>query len=335
MARPTQHTRILAFPYADSLSGARLDALLEEWHGRRRDLVIDYSELRLAAPPELLSCSGQPCEHVQGHYIPCRLRWIDVQWLKRTGVYTRLEEVPLDHAARSLRGALYLRPAGKVALWGLFNGSDAPADLRLSARRCEWEARVGLIEVVDLVRDWSPPPSLPPRLVPQPQQIHYRYGGDPITIRSGHRLYHRRLFVGGLSAQIDQRPSVDAVLNLGDNPSRWCTTSHVNSADRWDQKGEGKRGMTVAEIAGEAQWVIERLQSNQRVLVHCSAGLNRSVTICCAVLILLEGLSAEAALERVREHHPWSRPDAYHWLALRWLAQTGQAYQSGPGHRVA
>jgi hypothetical protein len=39
------------------------------------------------------------------------------------------------------------------------------------------------------------------------------------------------------------------------------------------------------------------------------------------VLILLEKLSAEDALERVRQHHPWARPDTRHWLALRWLAR--------------
>jgi hypothetical protein len=64
------------------------------------------------------------------------------------------------------------------------------------------------------------------------------------------------------------------------------------------------------------------LRAGQRVLAHCVAGLNRSVTIGCAALILLEGLSAEAALERVREHHPWARPDSHHWLMLRWLAHT-------------
>jgi len=80
--------------------------------------------------------------------------------------------------------------------------------------------------------------------------------------------------------------------------------------------------MDVAEITDEAQWVIEHLRVGRRVLVHCSAGMNRSATICCAALILIEGISAEAALERVREHHPWARPDPYHWLALRWLAYT-------------
>ena len=64
---------------------------------------------------------------------------------------------------------------------------------------------------------------------------------------------------------------------------------------------------------------IKRLEQNQSVLVHCVAGMNRSVTICCAVLMLLEGLTAETALERVRQHHPWARPDSHHWLALRWL----------------
>jgi hypothetical protein len=53
--------------------------------------------------------------------------------------------------------------------------------------------------------------------------------------------------------------------------------------------------------------------------------LNRSSTVCCAALILLEKLSAEAALERVRVHHPWAWPDSYYWLRLRWLAQASGA----------
>jgi protein-tyrosine phosphatase len=88
---------------------------------------------------------------------------------------------------------------------------------------------------------------------------------------------------------------------------------------------QSKQQIVVAVIQAlddnEVQWVIDRLRARQRVLVHCSAGFNRSVTVCCAALILLEGISAENALERVREHHPWAYPDAHHWLVLRWLAQ--------------
>jgi protein-tyrosine phosphatase len=49
--------------------------------------------------------------------------------------------------------------------------------------------------------------------------------------------------------------------------------------------------------------------------------MNRSSTICCTVLMLLEGLNAEAALARLRETHPWARPNSRHWLALRWLTK--------------
>ena len=122
-----------------------------------------------------------------------------------------------------------------------------------------------------------------------------------------------------------RRPDVQLVLNVGEEPSRWTATTPLNPADRWDNKGEGSDGMDVSEITEEARWVIERLQAGQRVLVHCAAGMNRSAAICCAVLILLEGLSAEAALERVREHHPWARPDSHHWLVVRWLAHAANA----------
>jgi protein-tyrosine phosphatase len=123
------------------------------------------------------------------------------------------------------------------------------------------------------------------------------------------------------------------VLNLGDEASRWAEQAPPHPADRWLKAGEGSRGMSAGQIAQEARWVVERLQAGQRVLVHCSAGMNRSASVCCGVLILLEGLSAEAALERLRQHHPWARPDPRHWLALRWLAYQRQAGLKEPPER--
>jgi len=123
-----------------------------------------------------------------------------------------------------------------------------------------------------------------------------------------------------VDVQGEQRPDVHAVLNVGEEPSRWAATGADHPVDRWENKGEGSQGMNVAEIVREARWVIGQLREARRVLVHCAAGMNRSATICCATLILLEGLAAEDALVRVREHHPWARPDPHHWLELRWLA---------------
>lgn len=320
MAKSTKYARLLVFPYAASLTGARLDGFYEEAHGKRRDFVIEYQEFHLLSPPELIDNQGQPAEWVQGEYIPRRLRFAGLRWLERAGLYTQLETLPPDHEARSLYGVIYFRPPGKDPLYVFFNGADEPATLMLSARRCLQEERPGLAEAASFMRNWSPPPPLPARLVSMSKGWHGRYGGDPITIRLGARVYHRRLFVGGLDEQSVQRPGVDTVLNLGEEPSLWSATAQLIPADRWVCKGELIQGMGLAEITEEAQWVMERLRAGQRVLVHCVAGFNRSVTICCAALILLEGLSAEAALDRVREHHPFALPDPHHWLVLRWLA---------------
>jgi hypothetical protein len=324
MKKMTLHARILEFPYAVSLSGGRLVALQEVTRAGQRDLLMDYQELKPTAPIELVEQDGKPFERVRGNYIPRRLRCAKLRWIKCVGLYNHLETVPLDHGARSLRGVMYWRPPGEEAYFRFFHGSDEPATLMLSAQQFILEDRPGPVEPVETLRGWSVPPALPARLIPIPGQVHARHGGDPITIHLGSRQYHQRLFVGGIDSQGYERPAVGAVLNLGEEASLWVNGDQVDPPDRWSSKGEGQRGMELSEIIREANWVIERLRQGQRVLVHCAAGLNRSVTVCCAVLILLEGLSAEAALKQVSEHHPWARPDSHHWLMLRWLAKQKQ-----------
>jgi hypothetical protein len=314
--------RTLEFPFTTSLIYARLAGLRQESHGARHECIVDYDELHLRMPPALILCQGKPFERVAGHYVPRRLRFLDVPRVRLTGVYAHLAALPADHPARFLRSTLHWRPPSEKTPRHLFIGDEA--SVKLSASRWTMEERPGPAEPVAFVREWSPSPPLPARLVQTTKSLHHRYGGDPITIRMRDRAYRHRLFVGGLECQGGRRPSVDFVLNLSENPSRWCPDSGPPSADRWVPKGEGKAGMPAAEIVDEAHWVLERLRAGSRVLVHCTAGFNRSVTVCCGALILLEGLSAEAALARVREHHPWSGPDSHHWLALRWLAHTAR-----------
>jgi hypothetical protein len=313
----THHTRILEFPYTRSLVNARLDDLREETHGSRRELIFDYRDLRLLAPPELIAGDDQPREYLRGECVPRRLRFRGLRWTKSTGVFTRFADVAPDDNARLLEGMMSWRSPEDEEYCLLLDHADSNSGLLFSARNCVLEERTGPVESIEIVRDWSPPPLLPARLVPRPQRLHRRYGGDPITFQFNGQTFQRRLFVGGMEHQTDQRPDVQAVLNLSEDENRWPLTE----ADRRAEKGEGSQGMDIAEIETEAQWVVERLQAGQRVLVHCSGGLNRSVTICCAVLIRLENLSAEEALNRVREYHPWARPDSHHWLKLRWLAQ--------------
>lgn len=323
MRKPAVHTRIPYLPFASSLPGARLDRVQEEIRGARRDFIIDYHELHPSAPPEIGCANGQLFERVSGQYLPRRLRFTGVRSLACDPLYRNLAEMPVDHPARTLFGLLaWVQGNAKDLFCIIANGAGGFSGLVVTAEDCVEEARPGTPEPVELVRGWSPPPPLPAGLVPNPQKIRSQFGGDPIIVRLGGRSYHRRLFVGGVDFQGEQRPEVDAVLNLGEDPSAWLAAAGQHPNDRWAVHGEGSSGMTPAEITEEAGWVIQRLRAGRRVLVHCSAGFNRSVTVCCAVLILLEGISAEEALKRVRTRHPWARPDQNHWLALQWMAKS-------------
>jgi hypothetical protein len=136
------------------------------------------------------------------------------------------------------------------------------------------------------------------------------------------RNYQKRLFIGGTDIQAAYRPDVDVILSLGENASKWFNDVGLGPDDRCVDKDEGQQGMNASEIADDSMWVVEYLKAGNRVLVHCSAGMNRSATIGCGVLILMEGMTSEAALGQVRQHHPWARPDPFHWIQLRWLAHT-------------
>ncbi|MBF6591303.1 MAG: dual specificity protein phosphatase family protein [Ktedonobacterales bacterium] len=313
-------TRILAFPYYDSLAGARLEAIGDERRRGRSEIVLDYAELRLSAKLVLCVVGGRPAERGRGHYVPRRLRFPGGEWYVRRGPFEHLDALPREHTARTVFGAVRTRHLDKSET---FFFEVELGQLWLRARHCLLEERPGPVEPVEFVRHWSATPPRPSRLVLQPKRLHEVYAGDPIAISLRGRRHHHRLFIGGIRHQDQQgrRPAVDGVLNLCEMPNAWLTGSQ-HPSDRWSCKGEGSAGMDAATIIAEAEWVVERLRAEQRVLVHCYAGINRSSTICCAALILLEGLTAEAALARVRERHPDAWPDPYHWLLLRWLART-------------
>jgi hypothetical protein len=320
MPEPNRRARLLALPTDLDPGGGRLDAVTHVKHGRRHDLIVDYQALRLLAPPVLFEAGGRIQEQVEGVYWPRRLRFAGVQIESGAGLGERLRALPPDDPGRILRGTLQWRTPRGSSYYVIRVCLEVDPVLQFTARWCLAEPRPGEPQPAAYTRDWSSPPSSSARLVPAPRRLWQRFGGNPVTVQLAGRSQGRRLFIGGLDEQSEWRPAVDAVLNLSETHSRWAQPDRPDPRDRWETKKEGAEGMPAAEIAAEARWVIDHLQAGRRVLVHCSAGMNRSATVCCGVLILLEGLTAEAALARVREHHPWARPDSYHWLALRWLA---------------
>jgi hypothetical protein len=314
-----KHARIIQHSFTESLQGALLDSYEEEQRCEQLYITLNIRASEHTAS-ELFERNGKIYERVQGNYIAMQLRFSRVSGLQSNDFFTNL---PLHEDTRRISDVLSWRQAERQDVFYLFM-MQAPQieNLMFFANRVAYERLPYEASPFTLERDWCHPPPMPDRLIPQPNSLHQHFGGDPITLHMGSRLYHQRLFIGGLEVQGYERPQVDVVFNVGEKPSNWVKNEKPNSEDRWDNKGEGSDGMSSEVIREEANWVAQRLRENKRVLIHCVAGMNRSSTICCAVLILLEDLTAEQALERVREHHPWARPDSRHWLKLRWLAKT-------------
>ena len=160
-----------------------------------------------------------------------------------------------------------------------------------------------------------------------------RYGGHPVAVRIGTRMYRRRLFVGGrertmrLFRLARQRPAVDVIVNLCELPDHHAIAS---ASDCWWPHGEGPLGYRADTLLRDALAVAELLQRGQTVLIHCVAGINRAPTLCAAVLMVMERCTAHEALARVRQHRWMALPDPWHWRALRQLeARLAGAPESG------
>ena len=315
--RPVRRVHTFPSPYADTLFDAHLEWVYEDGG----DLVFDLRTLQLDAPPAPQMISGQPYELVRGRHIAQRLRFPQASLAQRSGPFAEVNTLAPHHDARRVFGFQHLLAPS----WGeIFVLSSAFAEdglLVVRGHECLLEARNETPQPVEYLRRWKATP--PPIIGPNSHRpvLYRRYGGDPIPIRLGRRVYRQRLFVGGIGLQGEQRPAVDAVLNLCEEPNPWRMRDGVYLADRLACKGELGQGMRADDLRAEAEWVVERLRNGRRVLVHCVAGINRSSSVACATLMLLEGLTPEQALTRVRSGRPQVAPDPYHWFALARLAE--------------
>jgi atypical dual specificity phosphatase len=315
-----QLARIIQHPFAPLMQGARLDSLRAD--GEVLTLEVQGLEV---VESELLQRDGVIMERVRGRHIPLKLSFSGIQHLKQTDLFTALDQYPLDDPSRVMAYFYSWVQPGMEDIFHMF-GLRGPVDAGMNffAGAVAYEQGESG-ESYTFERDYSPSPLMPEGEVPQPYDIHDQFGGDPVRFNLNGSIIEDKLFVGGLESQPDQRPKgIGAVLNIGEKPSVWVKDNALHPNDRTVEKGEGPHGMSHEEIRTEADWVIQHLQKDESVLVHCVAGMNRSTTVCCAVLMQLEGLTAEQALQRVYEHHPWAKPDSHHWLMLRWLEKNNK-----------
>jgi len=158
------------------------------------------------------------------------------------------------------------------------------------------------------------------------------YGGSPIPIcldpaAGGYR--HTRLFLGPSRSELgdNAHPAVDGIVNLCELDDPWRLTDD----DRRWRRGEGTFGYTWEKLDADARDVAEILRAGRSVLIHCMAGVNRSSTLTCAVLLHIEDISADAALRRVQRFHAPARPEDRHWQALRQLEIALRAERAAQG----
>ena len=315
MSPTPAQTRIVEPAFAHLMQGARLDSYQENG----QEMIMEVQGLQ-CNESELFLRDGKIFEKVTCVHVPLKLTFAKVTPLKRADFFTSLADYPPDDPSRVIFYMHSWQQPGMEDVFYIFKLCEpvgASMNFLANDVTCEMD---GSGAPFTIERDWSPAPPMPDGVVPQHLDLYPRFGGDPVPVKLDGVLQEQKLFVGGMEHQPEHRPTeLDAVLNIGEKPSFWVKGNELPPNDRRVEKGEGTLGMSVDEIRTEANWVIDHLQKKESVLVHCVAGMNRSATICCAALMLLEGLTAEEALKRVREHHPWAKPDSYHWLALRWL----------------
>ncbi len=145
------------------------------------------------------------------------------------------------------------------------------------------------------------------------------FGGSPIPVRldPAGPFCRTRLYLGPSRAELGDahRPAVDGIVNLCELNDPWP----LSADDRRWPRGEGAQGYTWEALAADTHGVVALVRAGRTVLIHCMAGVNRSATLTCAVLMAVEGIGADAALRRVQRFHQPARPEERHWQALRQL----------------
>ena len=318
MSPEQSNTRIVKHPFADLMQGARLDSF--EQNGNEVHIQVQGFK---TLESELFENNGSIMERGNARHIPLKITFSNVQHMKESDFLNNLDQYALDDPSRII-GVMHswIMPGMDdiFHMLGLYGPEEASTNFFAGSVTHEQGEPS---DPFTFERDWSPSPPMPEGEVPQPYDIYDRFGGDPVIFNLDGKSLEDKLFVGGIENQPDQRPNeIGAVLNIGEKPSVWVKDGMLHPNDRTVEKGEGSKGMSPEEIRAEAKWVIDHLKKDESVLVHCVAGMNRSTTVTCAVLMQLEGLTAEQALQRVYEHHPWAKPDSHHWLMLRWLEKT-------------
>lgn len=114
--------------------------------------------------------------------------------------------------------------------------------------------------------------------------------------------------------KLDDNHDFDLVVTLGYFDS--FSYERPEASDTGDEYvfPDGPHDYSVFESA--VNRVIEALENDQRVLVHCQAGVSRSAGVCTAVLAVQHNSPASRSLQRVRNARPKVNPTDEVWESV-------------------
>jgi rhodanese-related sulfurtransferase len=134
------------------------------------------------------------------------------------------------------------------------------------------------------------------------------------------------LWVGAEPSNADarrlERLGITAVVDLRAEPGRRAAWSPGVTVVRVALVDHGTP--TIEQLSSAAEQTSRLLRDGQEVLVHCRAGMERSPTVACAVL-MLQGWTLRDAYHRVTEARAGAVPTEGQLGALRDLERTQRA----------
>lgn len=120
------------------------------------------------------------------------------------------------------------------------------------------------------------------------------------------------LLIGGMLSKLP--PGVGVVLNVGETKDRFEAKVH-----RWEPMADLGPPPSIDWFRDQIEFVHRHRQEGTPVLVHCRAGVNRSVAVVAAYLMWRDGLMADQAIERIREKRSRAWPfEVYRRFLLDW-----------------
>lgn len=122
-----------------------------------------------------------------------------------------------------------------------------------------------------------------------------------------------RLFIGSWHAtkpKVLDYHGIDSILHIGFDVEKDHSCERTYKKVMVDDNPQSMNYLFEEILPDVLGWLDDQIKGNKKVLVCCSAGRSRSVTVVSAYLISRRGMTVEEALDFVKEKRPDANPNS-------------------------